>query len=299
MTYYFSNNAVTTLDGPVANGSVTTFTVVDGTSFPIGPIFIVKIGDELIEVIGQSDPQTWFVNRGVEGTTGVAYSGGETVTHVLTAGVVDAIQFTDVKAQEAVGDMISDTDTINLTYTGTPNLYADVKVQKSITSDSSGIKLVGDESSPAADQYYGTDSGSSLGFHDLPSGGGVAINDIGDATGAGSVALGSNSFEITAGGVQALNITSSMGAPDITIGGTVLIGSTGGYTSLTGYVSVGNSSSAVTCGAAGGTLAFNGCTPVGLQTMPLNSDDSGAGLQSSFNTLLAKLNTLGLVGIDI
>lgn len=49
-----------------------------------------------------------------------------------------------------------------------------VTTQMSITSDSNGLRLVGDEETPGNDQYYGTDGTGTKGFYDLPSSGGFA-----------------------------------------------------------------------------------------------------------------------------
>lgn len=77
--------------------------------------------------------------------------------------------FSDELAQDAVGAMVVNTDTVNLTYTdATPELKADVKTQMSITSDASGIKLAGDEASPGNTQYYGTDGSGNKGYHAFP-----------------------------------------------------------------------------------------------------------------------------------
>jgi|GEM_PF-5489955 hypothetical protein len=111
----------------------------------------------------------------------------------LTEGT--SLYFTEERAQDAVGTILADTDTINLTYTdGTPEIKADVKTQQSITSDASGIKLVGDAAAPGNSKYYGTDSSGTKGFHDLPTGG--SANDIQE-----------DSFAIANNQVSAANVT--------------------------------------------------------------------------------------------
>jgi len=78
----------------------------------------------------------------------------------------------DEAAQDAVGAMA---DTNTLTYTdGTPLLA--VKTQMSITSDSSGLKLSGDASTPGNSKYYGTNGSGTKGYYNLPTGG--SANDI-------------------------------------------------------------------------------------------------------------------------
>lgn len=103
---------------------------------------------------------------------------------LTSSGISD---FTEA-AQDAVGAMIADTDTIDITYTdGTPELKADVRTQMSITSDTSGIKLSGDASTPGNSKYYGTDSGGTKGYFDLPSGSSGETYTAGEAIGAGDL----------------------------------------------------------------------------------------------------------------
>ena len=84
------------------------------------------------------------------------------------------------------GDVtVTDSNTIDFTLTGQA-LTASAKTQQSITSDTSGLKLSGDSTSPGNSKYYGTNSGGTKGFHTLPSG-------IGGSTGSvdGAVILAS------------------------------------------------------------------------------------------------------------
>lgn len=79
------------------------------------------------------------------------------------------------------GDVtVTDTDTLDLTLAG-QDLSGAVRVQQSITSDASGIKLSGDSASPGNSKYYGTNSGGTRGFYDLPSGGGLGYTLIAGA----------------------------------------------------------------------------------------------------------------------
>jgi len=82
--------------------------------------------------------------------------------------------YTDEMAQDAIGAMIADTDTLDLTYTdGTPELKGDVKKQMSITSDASGLKLSGDAASPGSNKVYGTDGSGVKGWKADPTAGGA------------------------------------------------------------------------------------------------------------------------------
>jgi hypothetical protein len=75
--------------------------------------------------------------------------------------------------QDAIGPILTDTDTVNFTYTdSTPEIKADVRLQMSVTSDASGVKLSGDSASPGNSKLYGTDVSGVKGWYDQPSGGG-------------------------------------------------------------------------------------------------------------------------------
>jgi hypothetical protein len=89
--------------------------------------------------------------------------------------------------QDAMGAMVADSDTIDATYNdggGTESLA--VKLQMSLTFDSSGVKLSGDASTPGNSKYYGTDSGGTKGFHTLPTASAAEIRTMtaGETTGA-------------------------------------------------------------------------------------------------------------------
>jgi len=102
---------------------------------------------------------------GLEQFTGTDTLPVANVPDITSTKVTD---FTEA-AQDAVGAMVADTDTVNITYTdGTPELKADVITQMSITSDASGVKLSGDASTPGNSKYYGTNGGGTKGYYDLP-----------------------------------------------------------------------------------------------------------------------------------
>jgi hypothetical protein len=93
--------------------------------------------------------------------------------------------YTDEDAQDAVGAMA---DANSLTYTdGTPLL--EVKVQQSITKDSSGLKLSGDSATPGNNMVYGTDGSGVKGWKADPAGATAFTKDVIGVTvdGAGSV----------------------------------------------------------------------------------------------------------------
>lgn len=75
----------------------------------------------------------------------------------------------DEAAQDAVGTILTDSNTIDFTYNdGAPSITADARTQMSITSDASGLKLSGDASTPGNSKYYGTNSGGTKGFFSIP-----------------------------------------------------------------------------------------------------------------------------------
>ena len=75
--------------------------------------------------------------------------------------------------QDAIGPILADTDTVNFTYTdATPEIKADVRLQMSVTSDASGVRLSGDSAAPGNSKLYGTDVSGVKGWYDQPSGGG-------------------------------------------------------------------------------------------------------------------------------
>jgi len=89
--------------------------------------------------------------------------------------------------QDIVGAFVADSDTIDATYNDAGNAESlAVRTQMSLTSDSSGIKLSGDASTPGNSKYYGTDSGGTKGFHTLPTASAAEIRTMtaGETTGA-------------------------------------------------------------------------------------------------------------------
>lgn len=75
----------------------------------------------------------------------------------------------DEIAQDAVGGILADTGTINLTYNdGAPSISGVTIQQMSITADGSGLKLVNDETSPGNSEYYGTNGAGTKGYYPLP-----------------------------------------------------------------------------------------------------------------------------------
>lgn len=179
-------------------------------------------------------------------TNGDGVSGNPTVdassANILAGGSTSDLPegtnlyFTDERAQDAVGAMIVDSNTIDLTYTdATPALTADVRTQMSLTSDASGIKLSGDASTPGNSKYYGTDSGGTKGFFSLPTGGTGTVTDVSVVTAngvSGTVATSTTTPAIT---LSLGAITPTSVAASGTVTGSNLSGTnTGDQTSVSG-----------------------------------------------------------------
>lgn len=73
---------------------------------------------------------------------------------------------TPEEVQDAVGGILTDTSTIDLTYAdATPAITADVRRQMSLEADASGLRLVGDSATPGATMLYGTNGAGVKGWY--------------------------------------------------------------------------------------------------------------------------------------
>lgn len=79
-----ANNAYSEL-GQAINASVTSFSVVDGSSFPDGN-FVVTIDDEIMLVGNRTGDSFSNVQRGYENTNAAAHDAGAVVENRFTAG---------------------------------------------------------------------------------------------------------------------------------------------------------------------------------------------------------------------
>jgi hypothetical protein len=106
----------------------------------------------------------------IQNGTGITWAYNDT-NGTLTP-TVTVTAYTTEEAQDAVGAMVADTDTVNVTYTdATPELKWDVRLQMSLVSDASGVKLSGDAATPGNSKYYGTNGSGTKGWYDLPTSG--------------------------------------------------------------------------------------------------------------------------------
>ena len=76
---------------------------------------------------------------------------------------------------------VLDSNTIDFSVAG-QQVSGDVRTQLSITSDASGIKLLGDTESPGNSKLYGTNGSGVKGWYDQPAGSGISDGDKGDIT---------------------------------------------------------------------------------------------------------------------
>lgn len=92
----FTNGPSTTLASTILLGA-TSLTVNDATGFPTTGNFRIRIDSEIILVTAVSGT-TFTITRAQEGTTAAGHSGGATVTHVLTAGALEAFREDNIGA---------------------------------------------------------------------------------------------------------------------------------------------------------------------------------------------------------
>ena len=92
-----ANNARTTLTANI-NSSVTSFSVVDGSAFPVEN-FIISINDEIMFVGTRSSNTFSSITRGTEGTSPAAHSAGDRVENRFTAGTAKEM-WDDIESKE-------------------------------------------------------------------------------------------------------------------------------------------------------------------------------------------------------
>jgi hypothetical protein len=167
-----STNTPTLADGTGDNGDLYRVSVAGTQDLGSGSITFA-IGDKIVYNGTDAVWEKWDTQDEVTSVN------GQTGAVILDTGDISEgsnLYFTDERAQDAVGTILTDSNTIDFTYTdATPSITADVKTQMSITSDSSGIKLQGDSATPGNTKYYGTNGAGTKGFYDIP-----AVGSAGD-----------------------------------------------------------------------------------------------------------------------
>lgn len=174
-----STNSPALVDGTGNNGDVYNVSVA-GTQFT--PAITFKVGDKVVYNGAAGKWEKWDIIDPVN-------------TDEVPEGTTN-LYFTDERAQDAVGTILTDTNTVDFTYNDAGNqITADVKTQMSITSDASGLKLSGDAASPGNTKYYGTNGSGVKGFYDIP------------ATGTSAGDIFETSFSLSNNQTSAANVT--------------------------------------------------------------------------------------------
>lgn len=167
-------------------------------------------------------------------------------TDTIPAGNLPDISET---VEDAVGAMVADSDTIDATYTdGSDSLSLAVRLQMSVTSDASGVKLSGDASTPGNSKYYGTDSGGTKGFHTLPTASAAEIRTMtaGETTGASkliyisaadTVMLADANAEAKAAIGFVISSITNAATGSVYLGPGIITGLTGGTAGAKGFLS--------------------------------------------------------------
>lgn len=163
--YNASTNSPALTDGTGNNGDVYQVTVAGSQDFGSGSISF-EIGDKVVYNGTLGVYEKWDMTDAVTSVNGQS---GVVVLDTDDIAEGAALYFTEERAQDAVGTILASTSTVTLAYAdATPEITAEVITQLSLTSDASGVKLVGDEASPGNTQYYGTDGSGVKGFHPIP-----------------------------------------------------------------------------------------------------------------------------------
>jgi hypothetical protein len=162
--YNASTNSPALADGSGNNGDVYQVSVA-GTQFT--PSITFTVGDKVVYNGATAKYEKWDMTDSV---TSVNSQTGTVVldTDDIAEGSTN-LYYTDERAQDAIGSILTNTSTLSFTYNdATPTLSANVNTQLSINSDASGIKLVNDSATPGNVKYYGTNGSGVKGFHDVP-----------------------------------------------------------------------------------------------------------------------------------
>jgi hypothetical protein len=186
----------------------------------LAPALVWMVGDDITLLIASSNGgasfevsdsgagvQTMLLDGdGLELLPGSAYRIGSDTGQTATTGGASFVgglyvggsitTFSTEDAQDAVGNNFQDTDTIDAVYNDGAGTFSwNARLQMSLTSDGSGIKLVGDSATPGNNKVYGTDGSGNKGWYAA----GLADGDYGDVTiGSGGtvITINNNKVEI-------------------------------------------------------------------------------------------------------
>lgn len=164
----------------------------------------------------------------------------------------------------------NDTNTIDFT-DSSGTITADVRHQNSITSDSGGIRLVGDQTSPGNSKLYGTDGSGTKGWYDRTS-----AEEVQDAV--GSILVDSTSIDFTYDDATPSITADAICTHSVTVG-------KGGIQLVNDEATPGNSEIYGTNG--GGTKGwypFSGYGALSWVTAPATNSSSGTAGQVAYET---------------
>lgn len=165
--------AINSVSGPLIND--TTLTAL--AAFNTNGILTQIAADSFVgrTLIAGSNKVSITDGNGVLGNPTVDVSPANIFAGLNTSSLSEGtnLYFTDERAQDAVGTILTDSSTIDFTYNDTANtIIATAITQLSITSDASGLKLSEDQESPGNTKLYGTDGSGVKGWYAQPSSGG-------------------------------------------------------------------------------------------------------------------------------
>jgi hypothetical protein len=202
----------TTLSASGGGGIADGDTLAIGLTFPFGGLKVINDEAPSYNVNISVDGATQTSNRSLfidvdNANRSVGLSGN------LTVSADSTISGTNT------GDIsVTDTDTIDHTLTGQA-LSSAARLQMSLTSDASGIKLVGDAATPGNSKVYGTDGSGTKGWYDAGSGGGIGgstgstDNAILRADGGGGATLQSSGITIDDNSIVLGRVDTTFGVP--------------------------------------------------------------------------------------
>lgn len=167
-----ATNTPSLANGAGDNGDVYQVSAAGTVDFGAGNISF-EIGDKAVYNGATAQYEKWDMTDAV-----ISVNGQSGIVVLDTDDISEGsnLYFTDERAQDAIGTILVDSNTIDFTYAdATPSITAIAKTQMSITSDSSGLKLVNDSSTPGNTKYYGTNGSGTKGYYDIP-----AVGSAGD-----------------------------------------------------------------------------------------------------------------------
>ena len=182
---------------PDQTGNAGKYLKTDGSALswdtPSGSGAVDSVNGQTGVVVLDMDDINDVVITDLQTNDSIVWDGSNYINFRLTTDEVTEgtnLYFTDQGAIDAVGAIVGNTDSINLSFSGSA-ITADANVFGSIVTDGSGIHLDNDSATPGNSKYYGTDGAGAKGFYDLPSGGGgISWSEVTGTSQAGAINTG-------------------------------------------------------------------------------------------------------------